>query len=153
MPDSVPPRGYVLSFDFGFRRIGVAVGQSTTCTASSLETVTHRETPDWDAIDRLVRHWNPQLFVIGLPLDQAGEETDMSRAARGFGQALTKRYGRECVYVDERLSSHAAQGRFAELRAEGSLKRKHASKLDAMAAQIILENWLQSFSAIRSSAS
>ena len=153
MPDSAPPRGYVLSFDFGFRRIGVAVGQSSTCTASSLETVAHRDAPDWDAIDRLVLQWNPQLFVIGLPLDYAGEETDMSRAARGFGQALTGRYGRECVYVDERLSSHAARGRFAELRAEGGLKRKHASKLDAMAAQIILENWLQSFSTSQSSAS
>ena len=50
----------------------------------------------------------------------------------------------ECIFVDERLSSRAAGDRFAELRASGGLKRKHASKLDAMAAQIILENWLQS---------
>ncbi len=145
MPDSAPPRGYVLSFDFGLRRIGVAVGQSATCTASSLETVVHRDTPDWEAIDRLVQEWKPELFVIGLPLNQQGEETDMSRAARSFGKTMAGRYKCECVYVDERLSSHAAQDRFVELRSNGGLKRKHASKLDAMAAQIILENWLQSF--------
>jgi len=149
MPDSAIPRGYVLSFDFGLRRIGVAVGQSTTCTASSLETVAHRDAPDWAAIDRLVKEWQPQLFVVGLPVDVSGEETDMSRAARCFGQALARRYRRECVYVDERLSSHAARGRFAELRAGGGLKRKHAAGLDAMAAQIVLENWLQSFRATR----
>jgi putative Holliday junction resolvase len=147
MPDSAPPRGYVLSFDFGLRRIGVAVGQSATCTASILETVDHRDSPDWDAIDRLVKEWKPELFVIGLPLSQQGEETDMSRAARNFGKTMAGRYLRECVYVDERLSSHAAQGRFVELRASGGLKRKHAGQLDAMAAQIILENWLQSFPA------
>lgn len=146
MPDSAIPHGYILSFDFGLRRIGVAVGQSTTCTASSLETVANRDAPDWQAIDRLVHDWKPQLFVIGLPLNLAGEETDMSRAARDFGRAMEARYSRECVYVDERLSSHAAQGRFTELRAGGNLKRKHASILDAMAAQIVLENWLQSFS-------
>ena len=149
MPDTAPPRGYVLSFDFGLRRIGVAVGQTTTCTANSLATIAHHDVPDWIAIDRLVGEWQPQLFVIGLPLDQTGEETGMSRAARAFGRALTERHGRECVYVDERLSSHAAQGRFADLRAQGSLKRKHASGLDAMAAQIVLENWLQSFDRTR----
>jgi len=146
VPDFAPPRGYILSFDFGFRRIGVAVGQSTTCTASSLETIPNRAAPDWQAIDRLVRDWEPQMFVVGLPLDQSGEETDMSRAARGFGRAIAERYGRECVFFDERLSSHAAQGRFAEQRASGNLKRKHVGKLDAMAAQIVLENWLQSLS-------
>jgi len=144
MPERANPRGYVLSFDFGLRRIGVAVGQAATRTASVLETVAHREQPDWDAIGRLVKEWRPELFVVGLPLDLSGEESDMSRAARKFGQALSGRFERECVYVDERLSSHAAHNRFVELRADGNLRRKHASKLDAMAAQIILENWLQS---------
>jgi putative Holliday junction resolvase len=147
MPDSAAPRGYVFSFDFGFRRIGIAVGQSATRTASVLETVAHRASPDWPAIDRLVAQWKPQLFVVGLPLNGEGEETDMSRAARKFAAELSRRYQQECVFVDERLSSRAAGDRFAELRASGGLKRKHASKLDAMAAQIILENWLQSLPA------
>jgi putative Holliday junction resolvase len=152
MPDTVSQRGFVLSFDFGLRRIGVAVGQFTTCTATSLETVSHATEPDWEAIDRLVKEWKPQSFVVGLPLSLQGDETDMSRAARSFGEQLTQRYAREAIFVDERLSSHAAQQHFVEMRADGGSKRKDASKLDAIAARIILENWLQSFTANRDSA-
>lgn len=152
MPEPALPRGYVLSFDFGLRRIGVAVGQAATRTASIVQTVAHRDQPDWAAIDRIVREWKPQMFLVGLPLDGEGGETDMSRAARRFGQELVQRYQRDCVYADERLSSHAATQRFSELRAGGGLKRKHAGQLDAMAAQIILENWLQSFPAAHSEA-
>jgi len=144
VPDTVILRGYILGFDFGLRRIGVAVGQFTTMTATSLETVGHGKTPDWAVIDRLVHEWKPDLLLVGLPLGQQGDETDMSRAARKFGARLHDRYSLEVRFADERLSSRAAESRFAELRARGSLKRKHARKLDAMAAQIILENWIQS---------
>jgi putative Holliday junction resolvase len=144
MPESGLPRGYVLAFDFGLRRIGIAVGQATTCSASALETVAFRTAPDWQAIDRLVAEWKPGLLLVGLPLGPEGDETDMSRAAREFGAQLADRYGAAVEFADERLSSHAAEARFADLRAEGSARRKHASSLDAMAAQIILENWLQS---------
>lgn len=144
MPEGALPRGYILAFDFGLRRIGVAVGQATTCTASKLETVRNGATPDWVAIDRLVREWRPQHLVIGLPLGSEGDETDMSRAARQFGAELGARYALPVDFADERLSSKAAEGRFAELRAGGSVRRKHADQLDAISAQIILENWLQS---------
>jgi len=144
MPETAPPRGYILGFDFGFRRIGVAIGQTATYTASSLETVSHGKLPDWSAIDRLVSDWNPTILLVGLPLGAEGEETDMSRAARRFGDALKKRYSLEVAFADERLSSAAAASRFVELRASGSLRRKDAGQLDAMAAQIFLENWLQS---------
>lgn len=143
MPETAPPRGYILSFDFGMRRIGVAVGQTTTNTASALETVTHANQPDWGAIDRLLKEWKPALLLVGLPLGADGEETDMSRAARRFGKALGARYSLGVDYCDERLSSRVAENRFAEQRASGSLRRKDASRLDAMAAQVILENWLQ----------
>lgn len=136
--------GYVLGFDFGKRRIGVAVGQSATRSASALETVLHRGEPDWPAITRLISEWKPALLLVGLPLGKEGEETDMSRSTRAFGVELEQRYGLPIEFADERLSSRAAESRFAELRAEGSLRRKHAARLDAMAAQIILENWLQS---------
>ncbi len=144
MPDTAITRGYILSFDFGFRRIGVAVGQFTTLTATSLETVGHGKEPNWSAVDRLVREWKPTLLLVGLPLDAQGNETDMSRAARKFGATLHDRYSLDVSFADERLSSHAAESRFAEMRAQGSLKKKHARQLDAMAAQIILENWMQS---------
>jgi putative Holliday junction resolvase len=144
MPETALPRGHILSFDFGLRRIGVAVGQTATDTASSLETVSHGRQPDWVAIDRLVKEWKPSTLLVGLPLGPEGEETNMSKAARRFGAALQKRFSLELAYANERLSSRAARDRFVELRASGGLRRKGVSQLDAMAAQIILENWLES---------
>lgn len=144
MPESAVPGGYILCFDFGLRRIGVAVGQTATWTASSLETVHHHQKPDWQAIDRLVAEWKPSTLLVGLPLGAEGEETEMSRAAREFGSKLQKRYSLDIRFADERLSSREAGERFAELRASGGLKRKDAGRLDAMAAQVILENWLDS---------
>lgn len=144
MPEAAETRGNILGFDFGLRRIGVAVGQFATRTASALDTVTHRDTPDWAALDRLVREWRPAALVVGLPLDRSGAETDLSRAARRFAADLAERYGLPCDFSDERLTSRAAETRFAELRAAGRARRKHAGRLDAMAARIILENWLQS---------
>jgi len=144
MPEPATLRGYIMGFDFGFRRIGVAIGQTATHTASALETVSHARQPDWAAIDRLVKEWNPSSMLVGLPLNAEGEETRMSRAARQFGAALRKRYALDVHFADERLSSQAAESRFIEMRASGELKRKDSNQLDAMAAQIILENWLQS---------
>ena len=144
MPESTFSRGPILAFDFGLRRIGIAIGQFTTMTAGSLETVSNGKEPDWVAIDRLVNEWKPAQLLVGLPLGAEGDETEMSRAARKFGNQLLNRYSLQIDFADERLSSRAAESRFAELRAQGSLRRKHAQKLDAMAAQIILENWLQS---------
>ena len=144
MPDTALPSGYILGFDFGLRRIGVAIGQTATHTASSLETVGHGREPDWIAITRLVTEWKPATLLVGLPLGPDGEETDMSKAARRFGAALQKRFSLKVAYADERLSSRAAEDRFVEMRASGRARRKDASQLDSMAAQIILENWLQS---------
>lgn len=143
-PEITLPGGYVLGFDFGLRRIGVAIGQTTTHTANPLETVRHTATPDWQAIERLVREWKPVLFLVGLPLGAEGEETEMSRAARRFGADLNNRFALDVAYADERLTSRAAASRFAEQRASGKARRKDSARLDAVAAQIILENWLQS---------
>jgi len=144
MPEGTLPRGYILAFDFGLRRIGVAVGQATTRTASNLETVRNGREPDWGAVDRLMREWRPALLLVGLPLGPDGDETDMSRAARSFAAQLENRYSLPVDFADERLTSRAAESRFAELRASGGLRRKNADQLDAISAQIILENWLQS---------
>jgi putative Holliday junction resolvase len=138
------PRGHLLSFDFGKRRIGVAVGQAHTATATALGTVANGSHPDWDAIARYVDEWKPALFVVGLPISEAGEETPMSALARSFGAQLTRRFGIEAQYVDERLTSIEAGLQFADLRAGGGARRKDASRLDAVAAKLILENWLQS---------
>jgi putative Holliday junction resolvase len=144
MPENRSRRGFILGFDFGLRRIGVAVGQAMTGTASRLQTVRNGRQPDWAAIDTLLERWQPQALLVGLPLGAEGDETPMSSAARRFGRELEQRYGLAVHYADERLSSRAAEARFAELRASGELRRKNADQLDAISAQIILENWLQS---------
>jgi len=149
MPEAATPEGTLLGFDFGMRRIGIAVGQTATRTASALSTVSHSNQPDWQAITKLVQEWKPAGLVVGLPLDKQGKETDMSRAARRFASQLGKRFDKPVYFIDERLTSVMAGTQFAEARSQGRARRKDVRKLDAMAAKIILENWLQSCSSAR----
>jgi putative Holliday junction resolvase len=144
MPDLNVPHGILMGFDFGFRRIGVAIGQTATGTASALATVAHSEQPDWQSIEQLIKEWRPVALVVGLPLDAGGHDTEMSRAARKFAAGLESRYEKPIFFIDERLTSVAAGAQFVQARSEGRARRKDARKLDAMAAKIILENWLQS---------
>ena len=144
MPETVTPCGTFLGFDFGMRRIGVAVGQTATRTAGALVTVSHSDQPDWQAIEQLLKEWKPVGLVVGLPLDTDGKETEMSRTARRFARNLERRFEIPAYFIDERLTSVMAGAQFAEARSEGRARRKDGRKLDAMAAKIILENWLQS---------
>jgi putative Holliday junction resolvase len=144
MPEAPAPDGTLLAFDFGLSRIGVAVGQTRTRTASPLETVSNRGQQAWLRILELIGEWRPAAVVVGLPLDAEGLETDMSRQARKFGSDLASRTGLRVFYQDERLTSRAVDDAFVAMRAEGRRRRKHAHLKDAMAARIILENWLQS---------
>lgn len=141
---NVTPRNHatVLGFDYGARRIGVAVGGALS-GARALAVVTNGAAgPDWQRLDALQREWKPQALLIGLPLTLAGDEQANSKAARAFASSLAERYALPVQMVDERLSSHAAARRFADRRAAGRARRKHADALDAMAAEIIIETWL-----------
>ena len=133
-----------MGFDFGHRRIGVAVGQTFTGTANALAVVKVAKQVDWQAIDVIMKEWKPAALVVGLPLGADGEETNMSRDARGFGGRLKKRFNISVFFEDERLTSFGAEERFVAARAAGNMRRKDAAQKDAIAAQIILENWLQS---------
>jgi putative Holliday junction resolvase len=145
MPDErAKPQGTIISFDFGFRRIGVAVGQTLTGSANALTVVLVANQPDWQAITRLLDEWKPAACVVGLPLAEDGGETDMSKRARKFGRQLEGRYSVSVWFEDERLTSFNAEERFIDARARGDMRRKDASLKDAIAAQIILESWLQS---------
>jgi len=138
------PQGTLLAFDFGHRRIGVAVGQTLTATANALAVVPVAKTPDWEAISTLIKQWKPVAVVVGLPLAADGGETGLSGDARRFGRRLAGRFGVNVLYEDERLTSVSVEQRFVDARASGSMRRKDAALKDAMAAQLILENWLQS---------
>ena len=126
----------LLGFDFGKRRIGVAVGQSITGTATALCTITTRQgKPDWDRISELIDQWQPAELVVGLPLHDDGSDSDTSKAARQFAKQLQNRYQRPVHTMNERLSTHAAR----EYMQESPGKQE----VDAVAAMIILQNWLE----------
>lgn len=144
MPESAAPQGTLLAFDFGLRRIGVAVGQTHTQTANPLETLANKGDQAWHRIQALVKEWRPVAVVVGLPLDEEGLATEMSRKARSFANKLSSRTGLQVYFQDERLTSRAADEAFVAMRATGARRRRDAALKDAFAAKIILENWLQS---------
>lgn len=149
-PDAITPRSIaalrpsttILAFDYGGRRIGVAVGQSVTGSASAVGTVANREQgPDWPAIERLVADWRPTQLVVGLPLMTDGRESETGDAARAFGQALG-RFGLPVEVIDERYSSLEARDRLVDARRRGLRGRLDRAMIDAAAAVIIAERWL-----------
>jgi len=134
-----------MGFDYGARRIGIAVGNAITNSARALDVLANGENgPDWRRLDTLLREWQPDTLLVGLPLMLDDSEQVNSRAARAFAGELEQRYSLPVRLVDERHSSQEAAQRFAQQRAGGAAKRKHAAALDAVAAQIIVERWLGS---------
>ena len=128
--------GTWLGFDFGTRRIGVAVGQTLTGTASPLVTLTAvRQRPDWGRIAGLIGTWRPEGLVVGLPLNMDGTEADVAPRARRFARQLEGRFRLPVRLVDERLTSVEAE----RVLAAG---RRRDGDVDAQAAKLILETWL-----------
>lgn len=132
--DSAKLSGIVIGFDFGLKRIGVAIGQTVTQTASPEAVVNSKDgKPDWDHITKLFEHWQPCAIVVGLPMRLDGTEQALTQPARKFGQRLSGRYNKPVFYIEEQLSSIEAEQR-----------RQKQQHVDDHAAQIILENWLES---------
>jgi len=140
--DLSPPR-VVLAFDFGKRRIGVACGDTVSRGASPLEAVTAAQGgPRWELVDKLMREWQPDLVVVGLPYNVDGSDSDMTSAARGFAAELKRRFSLEVAMVDERYSSREAQARLKSARASGQRRRRVTpGAVDAESACVILERW------------
>ena len=128
--------GMLIGFDYGPRKIGVAVGQTVTGSASPLITLRSRgEKPDWPRIEALIREWQPEAAVIGLPFNMDDTETEIAPRARRFARQIEGRFGLPVHLVDERLTSIEARNRFGHRAAS-------FEEVDAMAAKLILETWL-----------
>jgi putative holliday junction resolvase len=142
MPESSRPK-IVLAFDFGLRRIGVACGDTLSRNASVLETVPAGPNgPRWELIATMMRDWQPDMAVVGLPYNVDGSDNEMTGAARSFAAELARRFGVEVVMVDERYSSLEAAARLQTARESGLRRRRVAkSDVDAAAACVILERW------------
>ncbi len=143
MPESSRPK-VVLAFDFGLRRIGVACGDTVSRSASPLETLPAGPNgPRWELIDSMLRDWQPDIAVVGLPYNVDGSDGEMTDAARSFAAELARRYALEVDMVDERYSSLEAGARLQSARESGLRRRRVAkSDVDAAAACVILERWL-----------
>jgi putative Holliday junction resolvase len=129
-----------LAFDYGEKYIGVAVGSRHTRQAEPLTTLRgSAKNPDWVRISRLIEEWHPDALVVGLPLNMDGSTNPMTRAARAFGQRLQDRYNLPVHMVDERLSTLAAR---EILNEAGVPMRRHKARLDKVAAQTILQAFL-----------
>jgi len=129
--------GTVLGFDYGTKRIGVAVGQTVTRSASPLTTLraARGEQPDWNRISTLIAEWKPCALVVGLPYNMDDSEAEIAPRARRFARQLEGRYRLPVHLVDERLTSHEA---------EQTLGRgfERDERIDSLAAAFILETWL-----------
>lgn len=134
----------VLAFDFGLRRIGIAVGQTITGSASPLGTVANRESGiDRDAIAALIREWRPDVLVVGMPAHADGSASDMQKPVEAFIEEL-RTFGLPVETVDERYTSVEAERVLKEARAAGSRGRIGKEDIDSAAAVFIAERYLAS---------
>lgn len=139
MPDAVgrelPRDGTVLAFDYGEKKIGVALGNFITREARAL-TILPNITVEgrFEAVAALIHEWNPVQLIVGMPVNPEGGEQPSMKLARRFGNQLNGRFGLPVEWVDERYSSRAA-----------SMAGARRGELDAEAARIILQQYFDQF--------
>lgn len=135
-----------LGFDFGNKKIGVAVGQTSTQTASPLQTIRSiNQTPNWEIITQLIKEWQPIGLVVGISKQQNGEDNPVTPRMRKFCRQLEGRYQLPVYQVDETLSTfEAKQLLFDDLHVSAG---KLWDVQDQLAAQLILQSWLNDYSA------
>lgn len=146
MPEAlVAASGTVVAFDFGTRRIGVAVGEPETGLAHPLTEIAGEEAePRFAAIGRIIAEWKPRRLVVGLPLAADGTGHDLTRRAQRFARQLEGRFGLPVSLVDERYTSVEAE---AGLREAGARKALREKRIDAAAAQLILQQYFHDHAA------
>ena len=129
-----------MGFDFGMVRIGVAIGETVTGLAHPLTLIASEPiTQRFEQIGALLAEWQPRQIVVGLPTSLEGAEHEMTQRCRRFGNQLHGRFNLPVAWVDERLSSAEAEQR---LQQAGQSARAAKANVDAVAAQILLQQWL-----------
>ncbi|ACR27912.1 Holliday junction resolvase RuvX [Burkholderia glumae] len=136
----------LLAFDYGEKRIGVAVGNTLTRTARALVIVANLNRDHrFKAIGELIAEWRPDALVVGLPLHPDGTPHEMTQQARRFGNQLNGRFSLPVSWIDERYSSVEARAQLRERGARGAA-RGAAAAVDAEAARVILQTHLDQLS-------
>lgn len=130
----------VLGFDYGSKHIGVAVGQAVTGQARELCVLKAQNgVPDWSRVEALIKEWQPDALIVGLPLNMDGTPSEMSARAEKFARRLNGRFGLPAYTQDERLTTFEAKG---QRLAEGQRGSWSQRPVDALAAALLLESWL-----------
>jgi len=134
--------GTVLAFDYGRRRMGVAVGDAAVGIAHPLLVIeTAADQEPWEQVVELVAEWRPAMFVVGMPVRDDGTEHELMGAVRGFSRQLARRFALPVELVDERFTSSEGA---SQLRNAGLSGRAQKPHLDAFAATAILQAWFES---------
>ena len=130
-----------MAFDFGTKNIGIAIAQEITKTASTFYSIRANDgLPDWVELDMIVKEWNPNLFIVGDPLNMDGTRSKIQDSSDKFSTALNKRYDIGIEKTDERLSSREAKERLENIQ----MGIKDSRNKHSISAQIILEDWFRS---------
>ena len=133
--------GTLLAFDFGTRSIGVAIGQRITGTARPLAAIKAQDgSPDWNIIGRLLKEWQPESVIVGLPLNMDGTEQPLTARARNFANKIHGRFGVAITLHDERLSTVEAR---AGLFERGGFRALDKGSVDSASAVVILESFFE----------
>lgn len=128
-----------IGFDFGMKYIGIAVGQTITRTAQALTTLSAiHGIPNWDEIAKIIAVWQPNVLIVGLPLNMDGTAQRITENARQFGQMLKERFELPVYFEDERLSTIEAR---EKLFSQGGYRALTKKAVDSLSAKIILESW------------
>ncbi len=123
----------IIAFDYGEKKIGVAVGQTSTNTSSPLKVIFNNHGKvNWDEINSLLHEWNPDLIIVGKPLNMDDTESEAMKKVDKFYNNLMKIYKARYEYVDERLTT---------FEAKEILKDNKVELVDANAAKILIDNW------------
>lgn len=131
--------GTLVAFDFGAKRVGVAVGETSTGIASPLTTIAARgNQARFEAIERIVAEWQPAGFIVGRPKHSDGSPHEVARLAEKFARRLAARFRRPIAFVDETLTSAVAEHELAAHRT----RARRAGDVDALAAAMILQSFL-----------
>ena len=125
----------IVAFDFGEKKIGVAVGQTSTYTSSPLQVIfNNHDKVNWNEISILLEEWKPELILIGKPLNMDGTDSEMMKKVDAFYKKLESLYDAKFEYVDERLTTFEARD---------ILKENNVETVDANAAKILIDNWFE----------
>ena len=123
----------IVAFDFGEKKIGVAVGQTSTYTSSPLQVIfNNNDKVNWNEISILLEEWRPELILIGKPLNMDGTDSEIMKKVDVFYKKLKSLYDAKFEYVDERLTTFEARD---------ILKENNVETVDANAAKILIDNW------------